>query len=214
MHFKFYASGYTVHTIQKLLLEGHTWQKIIDQTGACKSTVAYQARKLRNGIRTRPAKKYDWTAIGNYAKKHTVAETVTRFRFAPCSWSKAVRLGKVAARPKKRNLSEVMVQNSTYSRSCLKKQIIDLKLIPYLCKICGLKPEWNGKPLVLRLDHENGIRNDHRLKNLRFICPNCDSQLPTFGARNIKRTRIAQLVTRPALNGEIPGSCPGPGANL
>ena len=45
---------------------------------------------------------------------------------------------------------------------------------------------WNGKPLVLILDHINGNAEDNRYENLRFVCPNCNSQLPTFTGRNKK----------------------------
>ena len=34
------------------------------------------------------------------------------------------------------------------------------------------------------LDHENGNSNDNQAKNLRYLCPNCDAQLPTRGGRN------------------------------
>ena len=44
--------------------------------------------------------------------------------------------------------------------------------------------EWNGLPLVLVLDHVNGDPEDNRRENLRLVCPNCDSQLPTYKARN------------------------------
>jgi 5-methylcytosine-specific restriction endonuclease McrA len=36
---------------------------------------------------------------------------------------------------------------------------------------------------VLHLDHINGINNDNRRENLRFLCPNCHSQTPTYGNR-------------------------------
>ena len=35
------------------------------------------------------------------------------------------------------------------------------------------------------LDHINGINNDHRLENLRMLCPNCNSQQDTFAGRNV-----------------------------
>ena len=79
----------------------------------------------------------------------------------------------------------VFVENSTYARHHIKKRIIDEKMIPYECSICGQGPEWRGKPMPLILDHKNGIRNDNRLKNLRFVCSNCECQLPTYKARNI-----------------------------
>jgi hypothetical protein len=36
------------------------------------------------------------------------------------------------------------------------------------------------------LDHINGVPNDNRLENLRFLCPNCNSQTDTFAGRNVK----------------------------
>ena len=52
----------------------------------------------------------------------------------------------------------------------------------YRCAWCGID-EWCGKPLVLHLDHINGISNDNRMTNLRILCPNCHSQTPTYGNR-------------------------------
>jgi hypothetical protein len=43
---------------------------------------------------------------------------------------------------------------------------------------------WNGQPLKLTLDHANGVNSDNRPKNLRLLCPNCDSQLATRGGGN------------------------------
>jgi hypothetical protein len=49
--------------------------------------------------------------------------------------------------------------------------------------------EWNGQPLKLQLDHINGINDDNRLENLRFICPNCHSQTITYAGKNTKGVR-------------------------
>jgi hypothetical protein len=35
---------------------------------------------------------------------------------------------------------------------------------------------WRGQRLPLILDHLSGNRDDNRPENLRFLCPNCDSQ--------------------------------------
>jgi hypothetical protein len=85
------------------------------------------------------------------------------------------------------DLKEVMVENSTYSRYCLKKQLIRKKVLPYRCAECEQVPFWNGKPLTMILDHINGKRNDHRQNNLRFLCPNCNTQTETFAGKNNKR---------------------------
>ena len=83
--------------------------------------------------------------------------------------------------------SKIFVKDSYYTnRSKLKERILDYDLLPYLCFKCGNKGMWQGKKLVLVLDHINGVKLDHRLENLRFVCPNCDSQLPTFKSKNIK----------------------------
>ena len=79
---------------------------------------------------------------------------------------------------------ELFRENSPHSRLTVKRRIIAEHLIPYKCSICGFEGKWNGKDLVLILDHINGISNDHRLENLRFLCPNCNSQQETFAGRN------------------------------
>jgi len=52
------------------------------------------------------------------------------------------------------------------------------------CAICGSGSEWMGMPLVFVLDHVDGDATNNRRENLRLVCPNCDSQLPTFKSRN------------------------------
>ena len=49
----------------------------------------------------------------------------------------------------------------------------------YKCACCGIDA-WRGIELVLHVDHINGIHNDNRLENVRFLCPNCHSQTATY----------------------------------
>lgn len=52
------------------------------------------------------------------------------------------------------------------------------------CDICGIADMWNDMELILVLDHIDGDSSNNRRENLRMVCPNCDSQLPTFKSRN------------------------------
>jgi hypothetical protein len=83
---------------------------------------------------------------------------------------------------------EPFCENSTTNPSYVKSLIIKKKLLPYKCSLCDMGPVWNGKELKFQLDHINGIRTDHRLENLRMVCPNCHSQTETYCAKNKKRT--------------------------
>lgn len=76
-------------------------------------------------------------------------------------------------------------QHPTYQTHKLRLRLIREGIKEQKCEICGTS-HWQGHQLALRLDHINGINNDHRLDNLRIICPNCDSLLPTFCGRNKK----------------------------
>jgi predicted RNA-binding Zn-ribbon protein involved in translation (DUF1610 family) len=86
---------------------------------------------------------------------------------------------------------KLFVANSKTSRGTIKKRIIDDDLLKYRCVKCGQDENWNNEKLTLILDHKNGIRNDHRLENLRFVCPNCNSQLSTHCRK--KHASVAQL---------------------
>lgn len=53
------------------------------------------------------------------------------------------------------------------------------------CMICGQSGDnWNGQKMTLIVDHIDGKANNNTLDNLRIVCPNCDSQLPTYKAKN------------------------------
>lgn len=78
---------------------------------------------------------------------------------------------------------EKVFSKNNHSRNVVRKKLITSGLIEYKCAMCGIS-EWNGKKISLELDHINGVNNDHRIENLRFLCPNCHSQTTTYGAKN------------------------------
>jgi hypothetical protein len=84
-----------------------------------------------------------------------------------------------------RPLADVLVENSTYlCTSDLKYRLLKEGLLTNRCYECSSPPLRQGKPLVLILDHRNGNRSDNRIENLRLLCPNCNSQQPTFAGKN------------------------------
>lgn len=71
-----------------------------------------------------------------------------------------------------RDSNSFIIRNKNY----LYEYIRAKKLLPYECSICGLV-EWQNEPLKLELDSLDGIYSNTNLNNLRFLCPNCYSQV-------------------------------------
>lgn len=110
----------------------------------------------------------------------------------------------------------IFVENSKVSRATVRRRIITDSLKEYKCVNCNNEGEWMGKKITLILDHINGINNDHRLDNLRFLCPNCNATLKThckgymglidkpkkIDGRTIKRdrTNTRKIKNRPSKN--------------
>jgi hypothetical protein len=84
-------------------------------------------------------------------------------------------------------LENILVEKSSYNRKDLKKRLYSTGLKERKCELCGQGEEWNGKHMSLILDHINGIHNDHRIFNLRIVCPNCNATLDTHAGKNNKK---------------------------
>lgn len=85
----------------------------------------------------------------------------------------------------KYSMEEILIENSSYANiSRLKARLIQEGYLEYKCACCGNTGEWLGQKLVLQLDHINGVNNDHRIENLRFLCPNCHSITDTYAGKN------------------------------
>lgn len=82
-----------------------------------------------------------------------------------------------------RTEENVFCKDSTASQQTLREWYLKNNYNEYRCSICGIS-EWQDKSLSLHLDHINGNNHDNRLENLRWVCPNCDSQLDTYCGKN------------------------------
>lgn len=78
-----------------------------------------------------------------------------------------------------RNEENIFIEDSTATQAVLRRWYKKGNYTPYICSICHKEPIWEDKPLTLILDHINGKNRDDRLENLRWVCPNCNSQLET-----------------------------------
>lgn len=55
------------------------------------------------------------------------------------------------------------------------RRLIVIEEQHFKCLECSID-EWNGKPIVLQIDHIDGDRKNNTRDNLRALCPNCHSQ--------------------------------------
>lgn len=74
-----------------------------------------------------------------------------------------------------------------YPTSKLKSRLVAEGYKKEVCEECGCGAVWNNKPLTLQVDHKDGDNTNHRLENLRLLCPNCHTQTSTFGSKNVKK---------------------------
>lgn len=95
--------------------------------------------------------------------------------------------------PIKRTEENVFCVNSTASQQTLRRWYKKGNYTSHICSICGQPPLWQGKELTLILDHINGICNDNRLENLRWVCPNCNQQLETTGFKQMRVERTHNI---------------------
>lgn len=120
---------------------------------------------------------------GNYKIMHNAIDTyhldVSHFRGQ--GWNK----GLVFIPNPAKELSEILVKNSTYQSFKLKKRLLNSGLKAYCCENCG-QSTWQGQAIPLELHHVNGDNRDNRLENLQLLCPNCHALTENYRGLNNK----------------------------
>lgn len=159
-------------------MPGHRWFTEEEVRAAVAASLTYTEALRRLGLRA---------AGGNHRTIRKYVEEVWRIpvdHFDP----HAARLSGLV-RPAV-PLSDVLVAGSTYSRGTLKRRLIEEGLKRPECELCGQGELWRGRRMSMVLDHVNGVHDDHRLENLRILCPNCNATLDTHCGKH--RTRKHQ----------------------
>lgn len=65
----------------------------------------------------------------------------------------------------------------------LRIRLLEEGVFTAVCSSCTLQ-EWLGNQIPLELDHIDGNSRNHKLDNLRLLCPNCHALTPTYRGRN------------------------------
>lgn len=140
-------------------------------------------------------KRHDWQLVQRYYDEgHSLYECMRAFKFSRGAWHKAVRRSEIRPRPLGLALDTLLVCGK--SRRNIKIRLLRAGILENRCCECGLA-EWQGQPLTVQIDHINGVRDDHRLANLRMLCPNCHSQTDTYGRRKRQPAGLQERTSVP-----------------
>jgi len=92
-------------------------------------------------------------------KRRIQKANIDTSHFTGQAWNRGIR------KPtEKADVLQQLVENSSISNTTnLKRRLISSGIMLPVCVECGVGTNWNGKYLILHLDHANGIRSDNRL---------------------------------------------------
>ena len=129
-------------------------------------------------------------AGGNQAtlKKKIIEFGIDTSHFTGMLWNKGKTKetdSRIASR-EQYQLEEVFCINSPVTQKVLRGYVERHNIIKYECQLCGCDGHWLDTKISLEIDHINGINNDNRVENLRYLCPNCHATTETYRGKNIK----------------------------
>lgn len=155
--------------IQKFYDEGHTVSEVVERFGLCWSLITDAKRR----------------------KDFILADTNCPERKLALALKRREMQENGRKRTREAEISTVLMRDSRHSTGVVRRIVVRNELLPYFCsnekcQLHGSPAVWAGEEIVLHLDHVNGVRNDHRIENLRWLCPNCHSQTKTYCGRNKK----------------------------
>jgi hypothetical protein len=159
--------SYTEDEARMAIASSYSWAESLRQLGLCPTGGAWRVLKKYAGIWQIPTDHFD----PDLARRRNLRST---------------------SKP----LSEILIEHSPAARKDVKRRLMAAGLKEPRCELCGQDEIWRGKPLSMILDHINGVRDDHRLENLRMVCPNCAATLDTHCGRKNRITRAMRSCAR------------------
>jgi Zn finger protein HypA/HybF involved in hydrogenase expression len=106
--------------------------------------------------------------------------------FTSQRWSKGKTFGL------KKSPSEYLVETNCLDRR-QKARLLTKCLIQigrdHICELCGVKDTYNGRSIVLEVDHKDNQYWNNQQENIRFLCPNCHSQETKLNPTRQSRVR-------------------------
>jgi len=103
-----------------------------------------------------------------------------------CSWAKKV--GILSSRRQRTansyDLQDILDgKHPQYPTSHLAKRLVSEGIKEWKCEECQ-NTKWLNQKIPLDLDHKDGDNHNHKIENLRFLCPNCHSLTDTYKSKN------------------------------
>ncbi len=162
----------TSHFTKKLAFDDGTLRKAVEVSTNYRELMAHLRVRLGGGTHT-------------YIKMRLKRAGICCDHFVGRGWSKGT-----SSSAKKPWQEILVVQEEKFykTRTVMLRRALLESGVSEKCVCCGQEAKWQGKPLTLQIDHINGDPFDHRRENLRFLCPNCHTQTPTYG--NKKKVRL------------------------
>ena len=198
----------TKETVIKLINQGTSIRNIADKIGLSYSGMRSWLK--RSGMHpTYMKRKTEWTElqlVDAVAKSETMANVLRLLNLGvrPCNYDTINRYCRnlgidtshfTGSGHKLRNYTrriptkDLFIPNCKFSPNTVKNRLKRLDFLPEKCSICGIN-EWHNKKLVLVLDHVDGNSTNCSIENLRWLCPNCNSQQPTFCRKKRKERKV------------------------